>query len=915
NVVLAAGLTVIVLRRRWYQLEIFGILASFLSHLIWLYPIIEPMERQFGRNVIFPSYPISVTMLLLYWVIFRASYVMRKIEDDTHESLSTVAALLNTFLLLGVMKYQSVRPELAFYALLVLGALELGLGQLAVVKARRTAFLVLSTLGSCLMLGAFPFKYSGNSLAMFWLIGAQAFLFTGIFSKEVLFRRVGVFTAMLVAGYELVTQAAPFGILMLEARGGPRPSNPAQSLLLAVTALVLYFDSHFAGRRWSTLFDEETDNASLIVLSYLAAAGLLCSVYMYVPQVWVAVGLAVLAVGMVTVARWLEDSNLMLQAHIFAMVAALDVMTNNLGIATWPRSISFIAVATLLYLAARIVTAAGEKETSGGAFVISQGYTWAATFLLGLLVLKEAPGWRTAVAWIAMALVLAPLGRRLQRSELMWQAAALASVAFLRCLLVNLETTGQFGGGLSIRLVTMTLVAAGTYLLTLWPSRPEVRSIYTWGGTILATALAAQEAPDLWVTVAWMLLAVVLVLAARRFEMRQLLWQAHILAAISLARVMLVNFDDPFRGTGAQLITVSITAVALYGIAHLIYNHPLLESEHIPQGYTWAGSLLVTWLMWYQLQPISVAIGWALFGLIVFEVGRNRASASLQWQGYVALAGSFIRIFFVNLNAEGVPGALSPQVYTVLPLAVIYFYVYWRATEDERAGAAAQVQTSTVLAYFGSISVAAIMRTELPLTWVAAGWALLAVALLSVALATSRLTFLHQGLIALGAVAFRLVTYNFDSLVENRLITVLATVAISLLALPMAFRLRDASSEAGGWELLRPVLRRPEQAFFFIPVALLTAILALHFRGGAMTLSWGLEGLVIFVLALVAQERSFRLAGLALLMACVAKILFYDIWTLADAGMKAIALIIVGGILTLVAFLYSKYKESLREYL
>src|SRR5438034_10909000 len=67
--------------------------------------------------------------------------------------------------------------------------------------------------------------------------------------------------------------------------------------------------------------------------------------------------------------------------------------------------------------------------------------------------------------------------------------------------------------------------------------------------------------------------------------------------------------------------------------------------------------------------------------------------------------------------------------------------------------------------------------------------------------------------------------------------------------------------------------RRPEQVFFFIAVTLPTVLLALEMRHGMVTLSWGVEGVAVFLLALRLGERSFRLSGLGLLLLCVGKII------------------------------------------
>ncbi len=44
GVLLAAGLVVVVGYMQWFELEVFGILASYLNHFLWLRPIIEPMQ-------------------------------------------------------------------------------------------------------------------------------------------------------------------------------------------------------------------------------------------------------------------------------------------------------------------------------------------------------------------------------------------------------------------------------------------------------------------------------------------------------------------------------------------------------------------------------------------------------------------------------------------------------------------------------------------------------------------------------------------------------------------------------------------------------------------------------------------------------------------------------------------------------
>jgi len=83
---------------------------------------------------------------------------------------------------------------------------------------------------------------------------------------------------------------------------------------------------------------------------------------------------------------------------------------------------------------------------------------------------------------------------------------------------------------------------------------------------------------------------------------------------------------------------------------------------------------------------------------------------------------------------------------------------------------------------------------------------------------------------------------------------------------------------------------------------------------GRVTIAWGLEAVVAFLFALVVGERSYRLAGLSLLLACVAKILVLDVWRQQRSD-RYITFIILGAALLLVSFLYTRYSETINRYL
>ena len=486
--VLAAGLVVIVGRMQWFELEVFGILASYLNHYLWLRPIIEPMH---GKRHPFPEFAASAGILGLYWLIFRMSYVFRRPSEEGQERVSTVAALLNTALLLALFKYQSAHPEWAFWALLAIGAIETLLGQLPITRRRRSAVIVLSTLGVVLLIAAFPFRYSAMRLSVLWLLEAEALLLIGVWTKEIVFRRLGGLAAILVSGQMIAVDAARiFGRRMDDADLSP---DFRLAIVFVVAAAVFYANAHWVLRRWADSFTKEVDRRVMQRLSYVAAIMLLIAAWLAFPESWTAVAWCVLGLG------------LALAAHGF--------------------------------------------------------------------VLRQ------------------PDSAEIPSPELVYQANFLALASVLRVLTINLETADKYHG-VSLRLLTITLASALLYVTSRWSGDSDRSRGIAIGKRLLSSGQSAKP------------------------------------------------------------------------------------------SYTWSASGLLGLLAWYELLPVGVADAWLVGGLILFELGLAQKKLSLRLQGYAAFAASFLRIFFVNLNAAGNPGEISPRFYTVVPLASGFFYAYWRLHES-----------------------------------------------------------------------------------------------------------------------------------------------------------------------------------------------------------------------------------------
>ena len=728
SIVLALTVVALALRMKWFSLELFGILATYFNHLLWLWPVVEAMgpnrEAMDPNRAVFPEFWISVALLAFYWLLFRLSYIYRQIEYENQEAISTASALANGFCLLAILKYQSVHPEWAFWALLLLGVMELSLAALAA-RRRRAAFIVLATLGSVLLVAAIPFRYSGSDLSVLWLAAAETFLLAGVFLREVVFRRIGMISLAVVAAQMIFDTGAQQLELRFANVTGTLPDYP-MAVLFTTGAALCYFNSHWLRVRWRQLFEHEFDSA--VAGSFTYVGGLLT-----------------------LIAAWLA----------------------------WP-------------------------------------------------------GMWTAVVWAILALLLNVAAKQLKQPPLTVQGNLIAVLAILRLVTLNLFSAEQYHG-ISFRLVTV-----GATALLLYAAAPFAR-------------VADGDQPGAW-------------------------------SAFTAA-------------------------------------------------YTWAASILVGILIWDEMPALNVALGWMALGIVLLEIGLRLKAGFLRWQGYTALTASFVQLLMANLDVPTPPGQISPRMTRIVPLAAAYFYADWRlrwagmrwtgiGESRTRPGSAVGEdldRAGTVFSYFGTISVAALLYFELTSPWVATGWAAQALAVIAVAWTVKRRDYLYQSYLLVAAVALRSATFNFLQPAigvvlfnQVRRYNLGAAIALLFAGLPFAFLLRRAASDRAQREF--PPGGRPEQVFFFVPFLLLTALIAFESTRGQLTVNWGIEGVAVFLVAVWVGERSFRLAGLGLLLLCVAKIFLIDVWGL-DPQSRYITLIILGGALVLVSFLYTRHKEKFKRYL
>jgi uncharacterized membrane protein len=459
--------------------------------------------------------------------------------------------------------------------------------------------------------------------------------------------------------------------------------------------------------------------------------------------------------------------------------------------------------------------------------------------------------------------------------------------------------------------------------------------ISSWLALGAAATCLWVAVPAAWVPVAWLLLMLLTGFAADSFATARLSLETDALAAASLLAVVscdLLRYDWNHR------IPLLISLVLLYcGMRRK--TSPALRN-YVPAAYSWAAAGLLSFVTSNLLNDHQLWIGPAFTALCItlFEIGHLTRKSFLRWQGF-ALFAIACGLYLVNdlpNAAFGLSEPASARTFTlvsshlveVLILLAASYWILERTRTSERVDRSEHV--FGLLANSAAVFCLVVWTgTRFPFyisggeLWIASLWAAMATTLLALAWITRRSVFLAQSIALalaalLRALLFDLMRYSHGDFWQSPLFHLSITALVLLAALPFAFKIRGpAFWEGSSLQPIAPLaraLRAPEQWFFFSPFALMVIALAAKLTSGHITIAWSLLGLGTFLFAIIAGERSFRLAGLGLLLVSISKIVLIDIWKLSTPD-RFMTLIILGAALMAVSFLYTRFSSTIRKYL
>lgn len=718
SALLAASLAYVLRARKWFAIEPLAIIATYVVHWMWLNQIYE----RTGGYKIFPQFTASVALLTAYWAIYLVSYFLREADEDPEKFLLTSSFLLNAAGYLAVLHHESFHPELRFWFLTVAGLVYLVVSGFSKATNRRLAFILASTLGMTLIIGAVPYRYSGNKLEILWLVEAEAVLIVGWRMLDAHLRKLGWAASTILAGYVLLHDLVP------RLSAWAPPDSHMGWLLIALAAA--YYANGQLKRASETLaadLDDATDAIAVQISPAIATMFAMCAAWIALPFMWTALVWTMIGVALVLVGRRIADRTLITCGHVAAVFAFIRLAGLNLqrgdvaagsihGMSM--RLITIGISAILFYAISRRCAYPSEMQRDPGtpgafaadAFARFGGltalYSGAATILVADLLWRELTSAAIALAWGVFAMILLEAARVLPDRPLLIQSRILLLASFARIFFADLNSVATIGH-FSARVLTVSILSALYFYVALTSEEASrFRAILFWLGTISIVSLIRFQISAEWVAVAWAALVVALYFVGGIRKLSAFRDQSFGLALLVGVRCAFDNFYQIGRWhfTNMRIATV-VAASALLYILFVVTQitkrirqenetndaeNPAKTSSRLANalGRFWTlvriypqhlfffvPTILLTVLLSLEVRRGYLTAAWGLEALIIFLIVLKMDERAYRWFSlllFVLCVGRIIVHDVWNLDALGRIISFMGLGLTLLAVSFLY---------------------------------------------------------------------------------------------------------------------------------------------------------------------------------------------------------------------------------------------------
>ena len=316
-----------------------------------------------------------------------------------------------------------------------------------------------------------------------------------------------------------------------------------------------------------------------------------------------------------------------------------------------------------------------------------------------------------------------------------------------------------------------------------------------------------------------------------------------------------------------------------------------------------------------------------ILALLLLEAGLALSEPHLRRAGYATVAAAGISLILSNLTATDVVFGWSIRAVTVVPAVAAVYYLWWRLRGfgAKEIGATADdldEKVGRLLSYIGALLAGLFARFQFGLDGASLRWSLVMVALFLLGDFLRDADFRLQSYALAVALFVRAVGFDFQTaspiLGVNGPLAIAMVGVAGLIALGLLSRRRAVRSAEMPPEDRRTLALESrvgavvQDGSWVLAVAIAAVYLFRIFSGFMLIVAWAMEGLLATGAGFGIRTRAMRFSGLALLALGLAMTV-YRAFTTFDTVGRIISFSVLGVVLLLISFGYTRYRDYLRK--
>ncbi|MCC6363467.1 MAG: DUF2339 domain-containing protein [Bryobacterales bacterium] len=627
---------------------------------------------RFDANLLGPT--AGSATLYTYWLAFEIHDLLKLRSGAARGFRELTVFPLNAMLFLGtaMMTIPPASPIQSAYFLATAGAVFLSTTvlrmkwkaalipePLPIARLLAQSHKIAVSFAAALFGGSLHKRFDGPAATIGMLMEAQLLILAGLRFSERYFRYTGA-AAFLAAILGMLSRENDFGKLSLAGHvfAGWVP-------YAVCIAAQLYFN------RWLTREGPYFTWGSALLLIISAAE--------FSNHTWAGVLWAALAFALVETAIRTGKSEFRYQAMLAGALAFFALWFVTLS-AQPAQALESAAAggcgAAFFYLAAFRLHRRAEPALMRDAAAVF------ASLIASLALWQALPAVLVAPAWGLLGLILLETGFAARLRYTIWQGHALILAALVRLFFANFPALSE-SAGISHRVLTVVPL-----LVLVWHAwrrsndDPEFAGklaarLYSWAGVIVLGSLLRFEMGRMLVVLGWAALMVLLLRLGWKSAIKDFLYQAYALAALTFFRGWATNFDstETWLGMPASIATGVLTIAAFHAAEFLTPR----DSAKPRSAFALMGSALLGILLYYQISGSLLTIAWGTQATGMILAGFAARERILRLAGLSMFLLCVLKLFLYDLrNLDTLSRILSFIVLGLVLMGASWLYMRFR---------------------------------------------------------------------------------------------------------------------------------------------------------------------------------------------------------------------------------------------